>query len=117
MSAADSRRRLEADGGFCGFLGLVGFRRDILLTLACIGPTHGQGLADDLARLRNEEINDGRFYPHLNALVDDEFVEKRENEHDNRSHEYALTEIGRESIREHAQRLTDAVEAIDGGVR
>lgn len=109
--------RTESDGGSKRLIGLVDFRRDILLALAYSGPTHGQGLVDVLGSLRSEKTNDGRFYPNLNALVDGGLVEKRENEHDNRSHEYALSNRGREAVREHARRVVGAVEVIDGGAR
>ena len=109
--------RLESDGGSKRLIDLVDFRRDILLVLAKFGPSNGQGIEDDLESLRRERINDGRFYPHMDALVDAGLVEKRENEHDKRSHEYALSERGQETIREHAHRIAGALEAIDGGAR
>lgn len=99
------------------FLELVDFRRDILLTLARSEPTHGQGLREDLSALRNEDVNDGRLYPHINALVEKGLIEKRENIHDDRSHEYVLSDAGRHSVRDHAQRVTGAVDALDGGAR
>jgi len=105
------------DGGSKREMPLAGFRRDILIVLANTGATHGRAIADDLESFRSEKVNDGRFYPNLNALVDAGLVEKRENEHDKRSHEYALSERGQETIREHAQRIAGALEAIDGGAR
>lgn len=108
---------IRTNGGARRFPELVDFRRDILLTLARSGPTHGQGLKDDLACLRDEDVNDGRLYPNLNALVDDGLVEKHENRHDERSHEFELSKRGRASVREHAQRVTGAVDALDGGER
>jgi DNA-binding PadR family transcriptional regulator len=109
---------VETNGGASKrFPELSDFRRDILLTLARAGATHGAGLVDDLSALRDEEIHDGRLYPNLNALVDADLVEKRENEHDERSHEFVLSERGRHSVREHAQRVTGAVESLDRGGR
>lgn len=109
--------RLESDGGTKRLIDLPDYRRDILLALAHSGPTNGHRIMDVLSALRGEKTNDGRFYPNLNALVDYGLVEKRENEHDKRSHEYALSKRGRETIREHAQRIAGAIEAIDGGAR
>jgi DNA-binding PadR family transcriptional regulator len=92
---------------------LSGFRRDILLILARSEPTNGRGLLDDLSTLRDEEIGDARLYPNLNALVDAGLVEKRENYHDDRSHEFRLAHAGRYALRDHAQRLAGAVDALD----
>jgi DNA-binding PadR family transcriptional regulator len=92
---------------------LSGFRRDILLILAWSEPTNGRGLLDDLSTLRDEEIGDARLYPNLNALVDAGLVEKRENYHDDRSHEFRLADAGRYALRDHAQRLAGAVNALD----
>lgn len=92
---------------------LSGFRRDILLILARSEPTNGRGLLDDLSTLRDEEIGDARLYPNLNALVDAGLVEKRENYHDDRSHEFRLADAGRYALRDHAHRLAGAVYALD----
>jgi len=94
---------------------LSDFRRDILLILARSEPTNGRGLLDDLSTLRDEEIGDARLYPNLNALVDAGLVEKRENYHDDRSHEFRLADEGRRALRDHAQRVTGAVNALDHG--
>ena len=109
--------RLESDGGAKRLIDLPDYRRDVLLALAHSGPANGHRIMDALGALRGDDITDGGFYPNLNALVDAGLVEKRENEHDKRSHEYALSERGRETIREHAQRIAGALEAIDGGAR
>ena len=90
-----------------------GFRRDILLVLAFGEPTNGRGLLEDLSSFRDEDVNEGRLYPNLNALVDAGLVEKRENLHDDRSHEFRLDDRGCQCLREHAQRLSGAVNAID----
>lgn len=91
---------------------LADIHRDILLTLARSGPTHGRGLMDDLATLRDEDITDSRLYRNLGDLDALGLVEIREHVHDDRSHEYALTAQGRSAVREHAQRVTGAVEAL-----
>jgi DNA-binding PadR family transcriptional regulator len=109
--------RLESDGGSKRLIDLPGYRRDILLALAHSGPANGHRIMDVLSALRGEEITDGGFYPNLNALVDEGLIEKHEQKHNKRSNEYALSERGRETIREHAQRIAGALEAIDGGAR
>jgi DNA-binding PadR family transcriptional regulator len=113
-------QELVADGGTVAANGgalnrfpeLVDIHRDILLTLARSGPTHGRGLMDDLATLRDEDITDSRLYRNLGDLDALGLVEIREHVHDDRSHEYALTAQGRSAVREHAQRVTGAVEAL-----
>lgn len=107
--------RFESDGGSKRLIELPDYRRDILLALAHSGAANGHRIMDILGAIHGEETNDGRFYPNLNALVDNGLIEKRENEHDKRSHEYALSKRGRETIREHAQRLQGAIEALNGG--
>jgi DNA-binding PadR family transcriptional regulator len=116
---------LVADGGTVAANGgtsnrfpeLADIHRDILLTLARSGPTHGRGLMDDLATLRDEDITDSRLYRNLGDLDGLGLVEIREHVHDDRSHEYALTAQGRSAVREHAQRVTGAVEALQGADR
>ena len=103
------------DGGVTRFPELPGFERDILLTLARSQPTNGRGLLADLSTLRDEDIGGARLYPHLDELADAGLVDKRENFHDDRSHEYRLTDAGRHTLREHAQLLEGAVEALNGG--
>jgi len=105
------------DDGVARFPELVGVDRDILMTLARSAPCNGRELLADLETLRNEKIEDARLYPHLNELADAGLVEKRENFHDNRSHEFRLADAGRHSLREHAQRLEGAVAAFEEGER
>ena len=102
----------STSGGVTRLPEVPGFERDILLTLARSQPTNGQGLLADLSTLRDEEVGDARLYPHLNGLADAGLVEKRENYHDDRSHEYRLADAGGHALREHAQRLEGAVEAL-----
>lgn len=102
----------STNGGVTRLPEMPGFERDILLTLARSQPTNGQGLLADLSTLRDEEVGDARLYPHLNGLADAGLVDKRENYHDDRSHEYRLADAGGRALREHAQRLEGAVEAL-----
>ena len=114
---AEAESSARANGGGTRVPELPGFERDILLTLARLQPTNGRGLLADLSTLRDEEILAARLYPHLNELADSGLVEKRENYHDERSHEYRLAEAGRHTLREHSQRVQDAVEALEEGDR
>ena len=106
------RESSSTNGGVRRFPELPGFERDVLLTLARSQPTNGRGLLADLSTLRDEEVGESRLYPHLNELADSGLVEKRENYHDDRSHEYRLADAGGHALREHAQRLEGAVEAL-----
>ncbi|MCY4731143.1 PadR family transcriptional regulator [Natronomonas gomsonensis] len=95
---------------------LSDFKRDLLMTLARSEPTHGSGLVDDLSCLRAENVTKGRLYKNLDELHDHGLIEKRvRTENDNRRNEYALTTAGRESIRQHAQRVAGVADAINGG--
>ena len=92
------------------------FQQNILLVLAeSDGVDYGLGVKRSLEDLYGEDINNGRLYPNLDQLVDMRLVEK--SELDKRTNEYALTEIGREVIREDAQRRASIAEEIDGGDR
>jgi len=91
---------------------LVAFHCDILLTLARSGPTHGRGLGADLSTLRDEHIYDSRLYRNLGELVDAGLVDKEEFPNHERAHEFRLADNGRHALREHAQRLEGAVEAL-----
>jgi len=95
---------------------LSDFQRDLLMTLARSEPTHGSGLVEDLQSLRAESITQGRLYKNLDDLHDHGLIEKRiRPTKDQRRNEYALTTEGRESIRQHAQRVAGAADAINGG--
>ena len=91
---------------------LVAFHRDILLTLARSQPTNGQGLLADLSTLRDEKIYGSRLYRNLGELVDAGLVDKEEFPDDDRAHEFQLSANGQHALREHAQRLDGAVEAL-----
>lgn len=96
---------------------LPDFQRDILLTLARSGPTHGQGLVDDLSALRDEEINHGRLYPNLDKLAGKGLIEKDIRAPDGRTNEYKLTAAGRAALQSYAQRIDEAISSLDGGDR
>lgn len=117
----DEDRRAMTDGGTSTvsnggspdrFPELVGFHRDILLVLARSQPTNGQGLLADLSTLRDEKIYGSRLYRNLGELVDAGLVDKEEFPDDDRAHEFQLSANGQHALREHAQRLEGAVEAL-----
>jgi len=90
------------------------FQQNILYVLAeSDGADYGLGVKRSLEDLYGEDVNHGRLYPNLNQLVDMRLIAK--SELDKRTNESALTEIGREVIREDVQRRASIAEEMDGG--
>ncbi len=90
---------------------LSGFQRDCLEEIQRLdrdGET-SYGLAIK-RRLEPQhgEVNHGRLYPNLDALVDRGLVEK--SEFDQRTNEYTLTDKGRALLIQRVERLADACE-------
>lgn len=78
--------------------GLTGFQRDLLYVIAGTDRPSGQTIKGELEGDLGDEINHGRLYPNLDTLVDRGFVEK--GTIDRRTNYYAITDEGRELIRE-----------------
>ncbi|PCR88656.1 PadR family transcriptional regulator [Natrinema ejinorense] len=74
------------------------FRRDLLFVIADVGPASGQDVQAEIEAYYAKEINHGRLYPNLDALVDDGLVEK--GEIDDRTNSYELTDAGRQALEE-----------------
>ena len=74
------------------FAALTAFRRDILWTLyhEVDHEAYGLRIKRQLETLYGEEVNHGRLYPNLDALVEDDLIEK--SELDKRTNNYALTD-------------------------
>lgn len=77
---------------------LSGFQRDCLVAIAGGDSPKGLDIKAELDRYYGTEINHGRLYPNLNALVDAGLVEK--DEIDGRTNAYSVTEEGRELLAE-----------------
>jgi len=77
---------------------LTGFQRDLLYVICGFDKPSGQTIKDDLENYYQEEINHGRLYPNLDALVTKSFVDK--GQIDRRTNYYAITEKGRRLIAE-----------------
>jgi len=113
-----SDQRLVADGGTT-WGNLTGFQRDALEAIARLERDDETcyGLAIK-RRLESQhgEVNHGRLYPNLDALVERGLVEK--SALDRRTNEYVLTDDGRGLLLQRAERLADACEidivATDG---
>lgn len=76
--------------------GISAFQRDLLAIIAQEGRPYGLAIKRALEQGRYDEINHGRLYPNLDALVRHGFIEKTEK--DRRTNEYALTEAGRAEL-------------------
>jgi DNA-binding PadR family transcriptional regulator len=74
------------------FADLTAFKRDILWTLfhEADHEAYGLRIKRQLETLYGEEVNHGRLYPNLDALVEAGLIEK--SELDKRTNNYALTE-------------------------
>ena len=75
---------------------LTGFQRDLLYVVAGMSEPHGLAIKGELEEYYEAEINHGRLYPNLDALVDKGLVEK--GELDQRTNYYALTRRGQREI-------------------
>ena len=77
---------------------LTAFQRDILYVLAGLGEPHGLAIKDELDAYYESEINHGRLYPNLDALVEEGFIKKEKL--DDRTNSYALTSLARQTLQE-----------------
>ena len=55
---------------------LTGFRRDVLYIIAGLDAPHGLAIKAELDEYYEDEIQVGRLYPNLDALVEKGLVEK-----------------------------------------
>jgi DNA-binding PadR family transcriptional regulator len=81
---------------------LTGFQRDLLFIIAGIetedeGP-HGLAIKSRMGDYYEEEINHGRLYPNLDALIEKGLVSKSKK--DERTNEYKVTMRGAREIEE-----------------
>lgn len=77
---------------------LTGFQCDVLYCVAGTEESHGLGIKSELEQYGGTEINHGRLYPNLDALVDKGYLEK--GSIDKRTNEYTLTDADRELLAE-----------------
>lgn len=74
---------------------LTGFQRDTLMVIAGLDRPSGQEVKEEL-RKQHGEVNHGRLYPNLDALVEEEYVEK--GQIDRRTNYYEITDQGEQAI-------------------
>jgi len=74
---------------------LTGFQRDLLYVIAGSERPSGQTIRREMEK-HVDNVNHGRLYPNLDALVEHSLVEK--GSQDQRTNYYELTEKGQELI-------------------
>jgi DNA-binding PadR family transcriptional regulator len=90
---------LESDGGVdvSRYYQLTGFRRDLLKVLKDMEGTdtepYGLGIQDDIQTWYGTDVNHGRVYDNLKALIEKSLVERERL--DDRTNRYTLTPTGR----------------------
>jgi hypothetical protein len=110
---------LVADGGST-WRDLTGFQRDLLEAIQRlehdgVNPS-GQEVKVEAETMLREDVNHGRLYPNLDALVEAGLVEK--GSIDRRTNAYHLTPTARAMVRDRVQRLASAFDKTamaDGG--
>jgi DNA-binding PadR family transcriptional regulator len=76
---------------------LTGFQRDLLYVIAGADRPSGQEIKVQISQFVGE-VNHGRLYPNLDALVEEGYVEK--GQHDRRTNYYEISEKGRRALEE-----------------
>ncbi|ELY56114.1 transcriptional regulator PadR family protein [Natronococcus amylolyticus DSM 10524] len=75
---------------------LTGFQRDLLYVIAGAEQPSGQEIKSEIEQYYSADINHGRLYPNLDAVVNKDLVEK--GQLDRRTNYYELTETGEQAI-------------------
>lgn len=75
---------------------LTGFQRDLLYVIAGLGEPKGLAIKEELDEYYGEDINHGRLYPNLDAVVEKGLIQKGQK--DNRTNAYSLTQRGQREI-------------------
>ena len=88
-------------------IGLTGFQRDLLAAVAHEETAIGLEIKEILER-HYGEVNHGRLYPNLDALVEHEFITKQPKSR--RAFHYSITDEGRYALEQHADWLDGCLE-------
>lgn len=75
---------------------LTGFQRDLLYVIAGLGNPKGLAIKQELDEYYGDEINHGRLYPNLDAIVQKGLVQKGQK--DNRTNAYSITQRGQREL-------------------
>ncbi|SFG86573.1 DNA-binding transcriptional regulator, PadR family [Halopelagius inordinatus] len=89
---------------------LTGFQRDTLTVIAGLDEPSGQQVKEELEK-QHDEVNHGRLYPNLDALVEEGYVDK--GEIDRRTNYYALSERGHEALQNRREWENSTVPPLD----
>lgn len=90
---------------------LTGFQRDCLYVIAGLDRPKGLSIKAELDDYYGSEVNHGRLYPNLDALVEKGLIEKGKK--NDRTNEYTVTTRGKgeiEARREWEDQLIDELE-------
>lgn len=87
---------------------LTAFQRDVLVVIAGLDHPCGLDVKEELTDYYDEEINHGRLYPNLDALVTKGLVAK--GSHDDRTNAYSLTDQGLAALNARRDWETEYVE-------
>lgn len=93
--------------------GMTGFKRDLLLTVACLSGTnpHGQAVKQELQDHYGEPVNHGRLYRNLDELAEAGFVRKLPL--DGRTNVYRLTSRADARLRAHREWESECLLALE----
>ncbi len=75
---------------------LTGFQRDLLYVIAGLGEPKGLAIKQKLDEYYGDDINHGRLYPNLDAIVQKGLVQKGQK--DNRTNSYSITQRGQREL-------------------
>ncbi|SHH65902.1 PadR family transcriptional regulator [Halobaculum gomorrense] len=91
---------------------LNAFEGNVLYAIAKLddepGLVYGLAIRDVLEDVYDATINHGRLYPALDALAEQQLIEK--TSHDDRTNEYALTDAGTTLLRRRRDQLTSVLD-------
>jgi DNA-binding PadR family transcriptional regulator len=75
---------------------LTGFQRDLLYVIAGLDRPSGQAIKKRFEEETGTEVNHGRLYPNLDALVEKGLVDK--GDIDRRTNYYELSDTGQQAL-------------------
>ncbi len=80
----------------CNMEELTGFQRDLMYVIANNDQPSGQNIRRSIEPYYDGNVNHGRLYPNLDALVEDGYVVK--GTQDQRTNFYEMTQKGKDAI-------------------
>ena len=89
---------------------LTGFQRDLLIVIAGLDDPNGLEIKEEIEEYYESPINHGRLYPNLDTLVEEQLVEKTQQ--DERTNAYRLTDEGWDLLEARRDWEAEYVEAM-----